>query len=1604
MSAILSCPRQSSVSRLQRFVSVAIYLAALAIGLTGQATAQSSLPQNDYLERVGRPNFSVQDPMEYGFVNLANGTLHLEIPIADYPQRGGNKVAVKLMYDSRIYKRNWSAGTFFWDVDQVLFPWAGWRLVVTPSTRQLDYGTNMQGCYLGQDFYGTIFYFGPWTWTASDGTTKKFDVTSSIADDGGDCSHWIIPDATGYASDGSGYSISINNYTDATIYDDKGNQVYRSVDGAPQEAFKDTNGNFSSYNSSFDVIDELGRQLVITSTNGNLTYYDVLTSDGSRARYTATTSAINVHTAFYAPYVSEYAGTLTTVQSLSLPNGSSFSFGYDSGTNPGNFGLLTSMTLPTGGVVQFGYTTFVDAQCERNRWVSQRTSGGGTWGYAPSVLATNLHCLTNMSHDGTQQMVASRPSGDSRTYTFDVPDDFGAWNTATVFRDSAGNSVKSEAREYWPAIGTYVWYTDQRLPSRLTTTLPTQSGDISAKTEYSYDNWYFGNVTEVREWDYYSGAAPSTPTRVTDATYLASTSTYAAKNILSKPTIIALKDGNGNTVAQTQFEYDYYQDGIVGVGAVQHDSTFDTGFGLRGNVTAISKWRNTDSTWLTERNTRFDDAGNILKSTDPGGHLTQFGYAADWSYGNASCAPTGGNPAAYVTSVTNALNQTSHTSFNSCTGTIASTTDLNGDVTHHTYDSMGRVTSTSFPDGGQTTYYYQDPNHTQTRRLSDGTHWIDNWTEYDGFGRTVRAATSNGQANNWWDETVSCYDTTGRLSYLAYPFQDNGWSYAQNCNFAGDHFYYDALDRSSQTQHADGSTVDTAYSGRATHVTAESNGSMRVQTVSQSDAFGRLRSVCEVSSNALVGSGGSPVACNQDIGKTGFLTAYDYDLLGNLTAVHQNGLSDRTFQYDSLTELTYSWNPESGPTWYAYDNDGLASSRTRPAPNQHDVNTHVITYYGYEPLHRVLSRSYTDATRPVSFTYDETSRWGSSIPNGIGHQTSAWTTTWDGASIGSFAWNYDQMGRLKRQGMCTPRTCGVSAYDLYYNYNVLGQITSQYNGIQYNGVDVWQYSNYDWYGRLRSVTSSLNNSTHPGTILNNIHYGPFGIDSRTLNNDRQSETRGYAQRGLLQSLSVPGVYNFSLGFASNGNIASSGDSVNAAWTYTYDAFNRLATAVSSDGRGCAETYDRFGNRWRQDTYNGMCPTPFLNFWGGNNRIDGPSWDYDAAGNLIYDLAHTYTYDAEGRIVAVDGGATARYDYDAAGNRARNNSLEFLYDIGGHAVTMLDRNSGGWMRGEVYVGDEHVATYNNSTTYFNYSDWLGTERAQQETNSAALYETWQSYPFGESWSSVGANPLHFTGKERDAETDLDYFGARYYGSRIGRWLSADWSATPEAVPYADLADPPTLNLYGYVRSNPLSNRDADGHCPWCIGALIGAAVGAAIETGLELHRGGDLSLQKIGAAALGGAIAGGTLGLASEAGVGVAILAGTVGNTAGGVVERGVATGDPVKALDGKKMAVDAISGGVGGAAAKGGARLGQMLAGSQELGTVTEKLGQSKLGARHAARLLQQQKALETSVKGGGRVGEVVTPESVNAAKKVIEQKAEEKKNPCAEKACNSGS
>jgi RHS repeat-associated protein len=244
-------------------------------------------------------------------------------------------------------------------------------------------------------------------------------------------------------------------------------------------------------------------------------------------------------------------------------------------------------------------------------------------------------------------------------------------------------------------------------------------------------------------------------------------------------------------------------------------------------------------------------------------------------------------------------------------------------------------------------------------------------------------------------------------------------------------------------------------------------------------------------------------------------------------------------------------------------------------------------------------------------------------------------------------------------------------------------------------------------------------------------------------------------------------------------------------------------------------YDRYGNRWQQNPYTGTCGSDQRTYTmnganTNNNRMDGAS--YDALGNLLANPVPggaSYTYDAESRLTqVVNGGVTTKYLYDAEGRRVAKLSgstvtNEYLFDTEGNQQIELN-GSGTVLHTNLYAGGKLLATYQGTNTYFHFTDWLGTRR--YEANSAgALSETCTNLPFGDSQSCTGtpdATEQHFTSKEHDTESGLDYFGARYYANVLGRFNSAD------PGPYI-AADPQTWNRYAYSRNDPTNYIDPSG---------------------------------------------------------------------------------------------------------------------------------------------------------------------------------------------------
>jgi len=425
------------------------------------------------------------------------------------------------------------------------------------------------------------------------------------------------------------------------------------------------------------------------------------------------------------------------------------------------------------------------------------------------------------------------------------------------------------------------------------------------------------------------------------------------------------------------------------------------------------------------------------------------------------------------------------------------------------------------------------------------------------------------------------------------------------------------------------------------------------------------------------------------------------------------------------------------------------------------------------------------------------------------------------------------LGRVITQWQCTPANCGTGWFILDYTYDLAGNITSYTNS---QGVTFTQAFNAA--GRLTQVTSSLVDAQHPATLATvdpAVGYHPHGAIKKMLLGNGLTETAAYNNRlqpcrmnvnssgTLVVQCTDPqpsgNVQDFSYGFghgtADNGNVMSwSAVGATGAQTfsrsYTYDELNRLATMASGTNPcSLSWAYDIWGNRTAQTVTSGTCGMSSLGF-NTLNRITNPGFSYDAAGNMIAETGRTYQYDAENRMKTVNNGAIGTYTYDADGRRVRkvagSTTTDYIYDLAGSVVA--EKQGSTWTVGYIYLNGQLTAQYDNTlnpaTTLFVHKDHLGSTRLMTRLDRT-VYDSLDYLPYGEQVAGDTGSTHKFTGNERDSETGLDYFLARYYSSTLGRFTGAD----PIFISDQQVANPQLWNLYSYAANNPLRFIDPTG---------------------------------------------------------------------------------------------------------------------------------------------------------------------------------------------------
>jgi RHS repeat-associated protein len=894
----------------------------------------------------------------------------------------------------------------------------------------------------------------------------------------------------------------------------------------------------------------------------------------------------------------------------------------------------------------------------------------------------------------------------------------------------------------------------------------------------------------------------------------------------------------------------------------------------RANVTTITKWLNGGTSPSTSYSydktghviSATDACGNTTCSDVAGtSHTTQYSYNDAYTIlsggQNTTYTPSNGATNALLTKITDPLGHIATFTYDYNTSELTSATDQNSQTTSYIYnDVFARPTQVNAPDGTTKVVYNDAPpsptittctliNGTASAACSatsPPTGWKVNQVIADGMGHpTQTQLVSDPEGTTYVDTT---YDGFGRVKTVSNPYRDSGHThYLEAMSYGTSSYAYDALGRTLTVTQPDGSTVTTSYSGNTTTVTDEANN----QRISTTDALGRLTTVTE--------DPGSGSHFN-------YATNYFYDTLNNLTCVEQHGSATsatgcasnpsndatsawrvRRFSYDSLSRLLSATNPESGTLSYVYDANGNVSTKTAPAPNQTGSAT-VTTNYSYDALNRLTLKSYTDgATATVKYGYDGVAPSGCTPPSVVSHPS--WGIYSTPAYLigrrssmcdasGAAAWVYDVMGRP----VLEQRLLGSANVATGYLYNRDGSMGRAY-------YPSGNYVNFGFTsaGRPYSVSDSSNWFVFP-----NVSYYPFG-GLAAMNMGSQSNFTGLgpkiAYNKRLQPMLeywltntapyqwlVKRCYDFhmkggisaSLGgitcsypdpgaTGDNGNLfqVQNKNDDNRTQNFTYDALNRITSGYSNGANwGQNFTIDAWGNLTNAGSITGKANPSPVNAAPASVKNQLPGIPYDAAGDATTDsLGHTITYDAENRISSVAG---VTYTYDGDGKRVKK-STGTLYWTGPGSDTIAESDLSGTINEEyMYFNGKRVARVDrpSGTVHYYVNDHLGTAQivATPSSYSTVTFSDSDYSPYGVEIPVSGSDPnrYKFTGKERDTESGNDYFGARYYESALGRFMTPDWAAKAEPIPYANLLEPQTLNLYAYVQNEPLNNTDPDGH--------------------------------------------------------------------------------------------------------------------------------------------------------------------------------------------------
>ncbi len=895
---------------------------------------------------------------------------------------------------------------------------------------------------------------------------------------------------------------------------------------------------------------------------------------------------------------------------------------------------------------------------------------------------------------------------------------------------------------------------------KISTTNP--KGDI---TRYSYDN--AGNIIEetspggnIKSYRY---NLLNKPIELIDSKNNSKYITYDENS-----NIIKTIDANKNTI---QHFYDELNRKVVTIDAQNNKTTYS--YDEAGNIISQTDAANSTILYSYDKNKNMIRKTNLLENEE----LIQ-SYTYDKLNRVISITDVNANQTIFVYSVHNEK---------------ISTANAKGDITKKVYDKLSRPIQTIDAKGIITKLEYNNFSNLVkvTQALGLQEEVITSYT-YDNIGNRLSQTKAASVTTYNYDKLNNLVKTTiDNISSSNKFDMENNLIEQTDANGNITTYIYDENKNLIQKQNTKGNIYKYTY---------DNNNNLLSQTSPQGKVKQFQYNELNQKVKYIEGNAVKEITYHKN-GKVkdsmsfnGVITSYEYDSLNRvIQKTEAKDTQDEAvtkYIYDNNSNLISITNAKGVTVYYEYN---TLNQKTKKINGDntfkeffYDKNSNLIkeikedgtiVEYSYDNLNRKV-KTIVNNQLEQEFSYDNLSRLITSKNHNQNRK------------INTVSYVYDNLNNI------TKSTQNGKVVDKQYDNNSnLLNLKVDNNIIQTNS--------YDKSNKLTQIENYATMSYDNDNKINSIEYNNGIINTISTDNRNREIKREYKKTDIL--------YSQETSYDENSNIVKEIISKNnneIIKEYAYDKQDRLLKDIYKDH---SFQYDKVGNQIFT-TQNNIPEYRDVNLDNEYTSITDSNIEYDVNGNVKIYKDKEFIYDYSNRLVELkkDNITIATYTYDAQNRRVEkilsDKTITYIYN-NNQVIQEYENDTltNSYIYAS-YIDDPIAYTYNNNTYYYvkdrQYSIQAITNSSGQIVESYSYSSfgimTMKDQNGGIIFKSNVNNTITFTGRRYDSESGLYYYRNRMYSAELGRFISKD----PKG--YID-----GMNLYAYVKNNPLKYLDAFG---------------------------------------------------------------------------------------------------------------------------------------------------------------------------------------------------